>query len=83
MLRLIGNDAHLVTYGAMAKAPLSLPAGPLIFQNLTAHGFWQNKWYASRNYRDRRALYRELTDLIRDGKVRYIWAFASITCCVR
>ncbi|KAG6844735.1 hypothetical protein H0H87_004067 [Tephrocybe sp. NHM501043] len=46
MARLLGNDAHLVSYGAMSKQPLSLPTSLLIFKNLTCHGFWQTRWYA-------------------------------------
>jgi len=39
MIRFLGQDAHLVSYGAMSKQPLSLPTSALIFNNLTSHGF--------------------------------------------
>jgi hypothetical protein len=45
MAGLLGNDAHLVTYGAMAKRPLCLPASSLIFKNITSSGFWLSRWY--------------------------------------
>ncbi|KAF8271627.1 NAD(P)-binding protein [Lactarius quietus] len=45
MAGLLSSDAHLVTYGAMAKRPLTLPASFLIFKNLTSHGFWLSRWY--------------------------------------
>jgi mitochondrial enoyl-[acyl-carrier protein] reductase / trans-2-enoyl-CoA reductase len=45
MLKLLASDAYIVTYGAMAREPLILPATPLIFKNLTAKGFWVSKWH--------------------------------------
>jgi len=45
MAQLLGQDAHLVSYGAMSKQPLSLPTSLFIFKNLTAHGYWQSQWY--------------------------------------
>ena len=45
MLRLLASDAYVVTYGAMAREPLILPATPLIFKGLTAKGFWVSKWH--------------------------------------
>jgi hypothetical protein len=33
-LRLAGKNAHLVTYGAMAKEPLTFPPSAFIFDNL-------------------------------------------------
>ena len=70
MARLLGHDAHLVTYGAMSKQPLSLPASLFIFKSLTTHGFWQSRWYKEHSRVEREALVATLTKLIADGKVR-------------
>jgi len=70
MVRLLGNDAHLVSYGAMAKQPLSLPTSLFIFKNLTCHGFWQNRWYNVKPREDRDKLMQELVNLIKEKKVR-------------
>lgn len=70
MLRLVGQDAHIVTYGAMAKAPLTLPAGAQIFQGLTAHGFWQTRWYETHNREERQGLMDEIVALLRQGKLK-------------
>lgn len=70
MARLLGNDAHLVSYGAMAKQPLSLPTSLFIFKNLTCHGFWQNRWYNAKPRGDRDKLMQELVNLIKEKKVR-------------
>ncbi|KAG7443693.1 NAD(P)-binding protein [Guyanagaster necrorhizus] len=70
MTKLLGNDAHLVSYGAMSKQPLSFPTSLFIFKNLTAHGFWQHGWYQRRSHLDRENLMRKLVDLTLQGKLK-------------
>ncbi|KAI0629236.1 NAD-P-binding protein [Trametes polyzona] len=60
MTRLLGNDAHLVSYGAMSKKPLSLPTSLFIFKNLTARGFWQSTWYKQHSREERERLMQTL-----------------------
>lgn len=62
-VRLLGQDAHLVSYGAMSKQPLSLPTSAFIFKNLTCHGFWQSRWYNRKTRQEREALMSLLADL--------------------
>jgi len=69
MVRLLGNDAHLVSYGAMAKQPLSIPTSYFIFKNLTCHGFWQSQWYKTKTREEREALVQDLVHLIKEKKV--------------
>ena len=45
MLKLLSQNACIVTYGAMAREPLIIPATPLIFKGLTAKGFWVSQWH--------------------------------------
>lgn len=47
----------LVTYGAMARQPLTLPNGLLIFKDLILRGFWISQWY-------RRATAEEVSALL-------------------
>lgn len=63
MTRFLGGNAHLVSYGAMSKQPLSLPTSAFIFKNLTAHGFWQSRWYDQHTRQERESLMRTLTAL--------------------
>lgn len=72
MARLLGRDAHLVSYGAMSKQPLSLPTSLFLFKNLTSHGFWQSRWYQQHSRDDRENLIKTLVDLMNDGKVSVI-----------
>jgi hypothetical protein len=69
MVRLLGHDAHLVSYGAMAKQPLSIPTSYFIFKNLTCHGFWLSQWYKTRSQEEREALMLDLVHLIKENKV--------------
>jgi len=69
MVRLLGNDAHLVTYGGMAKQPLSIPTSFYIFKNLTCHGFWQSRWYTNRSREEHEALMQVLVQLIKEKKL--------------
>ena len=69
MTRLLGNDAHLVSYGAMAKQPLSLPVSLFIFKNLTTHGFWQSRWYKRRSATEREELMKTLVGLIKEKQL--------------
>jgi len=69
MARLLGNDSHLVSYGAMSKQPLSLPTSLFIFKNLTAHGFWQSQWYKTRSAAERDALMKTLVGYIVENKL--------------
>jgi NADPH:quinone reductase-like Zn-dependent oxidoreductase len=70
MAKLVGHDAHLVTYGGMSKQPLSVPVSLHIFRNLTSHGFMQNNWYREHSKEERKQLVEKLTTLISEGKVR-------------
>ena len=72
MLRLAGKNAHLVTYGAMAKEPLSFPSSVFIFSNLTAHGFWQIEWYKQKSPEERARVTGEVVKYMGMGKVRIV-----------
>ncbi|KAH9888870.1 NAD-P-binding protein [Cubamyces lactineus] len=63
MTRLLGDDAHLVSYGAMSKKPLSLPTSLFIFKNLCTQGFWQSRWYKQHSRQEREQLMQTLADL--------------------
>ncbi|KAJ7432641.1 hypothetical protein B0H11DRAFT_2154665 [Mycena galericulata] len=70
MARLLGQDAYLVSYGAMSKEPLSLPTSLFIFKNLTTAGFWQSRWYKTHTRNDQENLMKTLVDLVVQGKLK-------------
>lgn len=64
-----GCGAQHVTYGAMAKQPLQLPASMLIFKDLAFRGFWVSKW-AEGQPEERTKVVQELLDLVRKGELK-------------
>jgi len=57
----------VVTYGAMARQPVGLPAGLLIFRDLAFRGFWLSRW-ATADPRAKRETAEAILGLIREGK---------------
>ena len=69
MAKQLSSEAHLVTYGAMSKQPVTLPTGLLIFKNIHFDGFWVSKW-SERNPAEKKAMVHDVLDLYRQGKFR-------------
>lgn len=67
MAKFLAADSTLVTYGAMSKQPLSLPAGLVIFSNVSVRGFMMNKWYAQHGREERQKMMAELVSWYEDG----------------
>lgn len=42
--RSLGNAATMVTYGGMARQPIALPVGLIIFKDIRFVGFWLTRW---------------------------------------
>jgi mitochondrial enoyl-[acyl-carrier protein] reductase / trans-2-enoyl-CoA reductase len=70
LARLLGENAHLVTYGGMSREPVTLPTSLFIFKNLTSTGFWLNKWFLQRPVQERIDIYSDLFHLIRNGLLK-------------
>ncbi|KAL0581435.1 hypothetical protein V5O48_000589 [Marasmius crinis-equi] len=70
MARLLGQNAHLVSYGAMSKRPLSLPTSLFIFKNLVSHGFWQTRWTKENPRHKKEALIGTLAEWMSKGKLK-------------
>jgi trans-2-enoyl-CoA reductase len=56
-----------VTIGAMARQPLKIPNGLLIFQNLAFRGFWLRRWKETAPAADIQSTYATLADLLHRG----------------
>lgn len=61
--------SRFVTYGAMAKQPLILPAGMLIFSNISFEGFWVSQW-SNKNPQLKLDTINDILGLIRDGRFK-------------
>ncbi|KAK8192622.1 mitochondrial 2-enoyl thioester reductase [Zalaria obscura] len=71
MAKVVAPYSRIVTYGAMSKQPVTLPAGLLIFSNVSFDGFWVSKWSESYPEEKQRTIDHVL-DLTREGKFKDI-----------
>jgi trans-2-enoyl-CoA reductase len=66
----LGDGGKLVTYGGMSKQPIKLATGPLIFKDLSYHGFWMTRWYAGHSAVERDEMYAQLAGLFAVGRLK-------------
>ena len=66
MAKILAPHSHHVTYGAMSKQPLTIPASLLIFKDIHFHGFWVSHW-AHYHPADKKKTVEHVLDLIRKG----------------
>eukprot|EP01134_Creolimax_fragrantissima_P002899 CFRG2899T1 len=78
IVRFLGNDAVLVTYGGMAKEPVTLPTASQIFQNISAVGFWMSKWYTDRGYKARKTMVEDIAEMVRKEQLHYPFALHGV-----
>ncbi|KAF2205989.1 enoyl-acyl-carrier-proteinreductase 1 mitochondrial precursor, partial [Delitschia confertaspora ATCC 74209] len=69
MAKILAQGAHHVTYGAMSKQPLTIPASLLIFKDIHFHGFWVSVW-AAKNPEDKKKTVEHVLELMRQGKFK-------------
>jgi trans-2-enoyl-CoA reductase len=71
MAKLLAGDgeSHFVTYGAMSKQPLTIPASMLIFKDVHFHGFWVSRW-SEKNVEEKRRTVEDVLDLTRRGEFK-------------
>ncbi|KAK7754629.1 mitochondrial 2-enoyl thioester reductase [Diatrype stigma] len=65
--RNLGPAATMVTYGGMARQPVALPTGQLIFRDLRLRGFWLSRW-ADADVAAKRATVEEILEMCRRGE---------------
>ncbi|OMJ26480.1 putative trans-2-enoyl-CoA reductase, mitochondrial [Smittium culicis] len=69
MAKLLSNGGYFVTYGAMAKQPMAIPAALFIFKNITFKGYWVSSWYSSTHHSKWFEMWNELFDLYANNKL--------------
>ncbi|XP_076592486.1 enoyl-[acyl-carrier-protein] reductase, mitochondrial [Chaetodon auriga] len=71
LLRHLQVRGSMVTYGGMAKQPVTVPVSALIFKDVKVRGFWVTQWKKehSNDGRAFRAMLDELCCLIKQGKL--------------
>jgi len=69
LAKVLAPVSHHVTYGAMAKQPLTIPAGMLIFKDIRFAGFWVSQWSEVEPEEKKKAI-KEVLGLTRAGKFK-------------
>lgn len=58
-----------ITYGAMARKPLTIPNGMLIFRDIQVRGLWLTRWIENTPPETVQSVYQNLADLVVAGKI--------------
>lgn len=72
IMKLLGYGGTHITYGAMARKPLTVPNGPLIFSDIRLRGLWVTKWMERTPRTELEAVYASLAQQITEGKLRQL-----------
>ena len=67
LMNLLGPGGIHVTYGAMARRPLTVPNGLLIFKDLQIRGLWITKWIENAPHEELEEVYGKLAAAITSG----------------
>ncbi|GAB7351401.1 hypothetical protein MBLNU459_g2076t1 [Dothideomycetes sp. NU459] len=69
MAKVLAEGSHVVTYGAMSKQPVTVPASLQIFKDISFDGYWVSRW--SEQHPDEKSKTVEhVLDLMRQGKFK-------------
>ncbi|KAH6616781.1 hypothetical protein C7974DRAFT_402446 [Boeremia exigua] len=69
MAKLLSSSSHFVTYGAMSKQPLTVPASMLIFKDIHFHGFWVSRW-AEQHPEEKLKTVNDVLDMTKKGSFK-------------
>jgi NADPH:quinone reductase-like Zn-dependent oxidoreductase len=67
LMKLLGKSGTHITYGAMARKPLTIPNGPLIFNDLRIRGLWVTQWMESCEQGELQETYTKLAEMTVSG----------------
>ncbi|KAM8796069.1 enoyl-[acyl-carrier-protein] reductase, mitochondrial [Eudromia elegans] len=71
MLRHLRPGGTMVTYGGMAKQPVTVPVSAFIFRDVKLRGFWMTQWKKDQTHDKEglRSMMRSLCELVRKGQL--------------
>jgi NADPH:quinone reductase-like Zn-dependent oxidoreductase len=69
LMNLLRDGSHHITYGAMARRPLTVPNGILIFRDIRISGFWLSRWVENTSPTEVRSIYQKLATQIDSGSL--------------
>ncbi|KAI7732564.1 hypothetical protein M8C21_024170 [Ambrosia artemisiifolia] len=71
VLKLLRQGGTMVTYGGMAKKPVTVSTSSFIFKELTLMGYYVQNWLTLDRNEECREMLDYLMGLIREGKLKY------------
>lgn len=69
MVRSLGPNATIVSYGGMSKRPMKVPLDLLTQKQLKMKGFWVSKWYETNSRLARAEMLANLASMIRNHEL--------------
>jgi trans-2-enoyl-CoA reductase len=69
LIRQLAESGTLVTYGAMARKPVTVPNSPLIFRDIRIRGLWVTRWLEQTDPRKVREVHELLGEKVRAGRL--------------
>jgi NADPH:quinone reductase-like Zn-dependent oxidoreductase len=69
LMKLLANGGTHITYGAMARKPLTIPNGPLIFGDIRFRGLWVTRWMKESQREEIESTYARLCTMVLAGKL--------------
>ncbi|XP_032900833.1 enoyl-[acyl-carrier-protein] reductase, mitochondrial [Amblyraja radiata] len=69
MLRHLEKGGTIVTYGGMAKKPVTVPVSTLIFKDVKIRGFWVTQWKREHGQDLLQEMISQLCGFIQEGKL--------------
>ncbi|XP_044523894.1 enoyl-[acyl-carrier-protein] reductase, mitochondrial isoform X1 [Gracilinanus agilis] len=69
LMRHLGHGGTMVTYGGMAKQPVTASVSSFIFKDLKLRGFWLSQWKKDRGPDQFKEMILTLCDFIRRGQL--------------
>jgi mitochondrial enoyl-[acyl-carrier protein] reductase / trans-2-enoyl-CoA reductase len=70
LMDLLAPGGTMVTYGAMARQPVKVPNGFLIFKDVRLRGYWLSRWLETAPADEVRGVYARLAALVAAGALR-------------
>lgn len=70
LLSTLRHGGTHVTYGAMSRQAMKLPAGALIFKNIAIRGFWVSQWYREAGREAIDSMFAELFRMAQEEIIR-------------
>ena len=67
---LLGEGGTIVAFSALSGDPMALNSGQLIFNNITAKGFWGTDTSVNMNHKNKQRLINELIERATSGKLQ-------------